>query len=206
MLEFILTGIIGYLLGCLNGAIIVSKALMKNDIRGHGSGNAGLTNFLRTFGGLQTLLVVFIDIGKCVAGALIGGWLLGRLGLYNEGKIIGGAFVLLGHMFPVFFGFKGGKGILSGGTLAFMMDIRVFAIVIGLFIILVALTRLVSLGSLVAAAAFPLSCVWAYYGNAVIISVSTFVAILIIYMHRANIKRLINGTEPKLSFGKKDGG
>lgn len=116
----------GYLLGSCNGAIVVSHTCMHDDIRKKGSGNAGLTNFLRNFGGWATLLVVLMDMGKVVLACLLGRWLLP--GNPQLGMMIAGAMTELGHIFPVFYGFRGGKGILSSAALAIMMDWRIFVI------------------------------------------------------------------------------
>lgn len=144
---YIMVAIAAYFLGCFNGAVIVSKYILRNDIRNHGSGNAGLTNFHRVFGGGLTFVVILCDVLKAVLAVLIGSGLFG-LCLENAvlGKYWAGLFCLLGHMFPCMFGFKGGKGILSGGTIAIMIDWRVALVVWGGFLILAALTRWVSLG------------------------------------------------------------
>ena len=143
-----------YLLGCFNGAVIVSKYILRDDVRNHGSGNAGLTNFHRTFGGPLTAVVILCDVLKAVIAVLLGSWLLGFIDPLF-GKYWAGVFCLLGHMFPCMFHFKGGKGILSGGTIALMIDWRVALVVWGGFLILTALTRYVSLGSLWAGDSFP---------------------------------------------------
>ena len=190
-----------YLLGCFNGAVIVSKYILRDDVRGHGSGNAGLTNFYRTFGGGLTLVVILCDVLKAVIAVLLGSWLFGGLAL--TGKYWAGLFCLLGHMFPCMFKFKGGKGILSGGTIAIMIDWRVALLVWGGFLILTALTRYVSLGSVFAAAAFPVG-TWLFVTHdPAIMTLAIFLGGLVLWMHRANIKRLLTGTENKLSFHKK---
>lgn len=121
-------------------------------IRKKGSGNAGLTNFLRNFGGWATLLVVLMDMGKVVLACLLGRWLLP--GNPQLGMMIAGAMTELGHIFPVFYGFRGGKGILSSAALAIMMDWRIFVIGFSLFLIIVFATHYVSLGSILAATAY----------------------------------------------------
>ena len=110
--------LLGYFLGCLNGSVMVSHFIIKDDVRQHGSGNAGLTNFYRTYGAQYALGVILFDMGKTVIACLIGGAAFDYLaGDWMLGVLLGGLGCELGHMFPVFFGFKGGKGILSGGTL-----------------------------------------------------------------------------------------
>ena len=187
-----------YLLGCFNGAVIVSKYILRDDVRNHGSGNAGLTNFYRTFGGPLTAVVILTDVLKAVIAVLLGSWLLGFIDPLF-GKYWAGLFCLLGHMFPCMFHFKGGKGILSGGTIALMIDWRVALVVWGGFLILTALTRYVSLGSLWAGASFPFIS-WYCYPDPVIIVLAFACGGLVVWQHRANIKRLLSGTENKFSI------
>ena len=187
-----------YLLGCFNGAVIVSKYILRDDVRNHGSGNAGLTNFYRTFGGPLTAVVILTDVLKAVIAVLLGSWLLGFIDPLF-GKYWAGLFCLLGHMFPCMFHFKGGKGILSGGTIAIMIDWRIALVVWGGFLILTALTRYVSLGSLWAGASFPFIS-WYCYPDPVIIVLAFACGGLVVWQHRANIKRLLSGTENKFSI------
>lgn len=200
ILAGVLVALCAYLLGCLNGAIIISKYILKDDVRQHGSGNAGLTNFHRVFGGGLTFLVILCDILKAVFAVLIGALVFARFGAPMTGKFIGAAGVLLGHMFPAMFGFKGGKGILSGATVAFMIDWRVGCIVLGLFLILVLLTRYVSVGSIAAGLAFPVAS-WFFLSHEYILP-GAVLGLLIVFMHRANIRRLIKGEENRFSFHK----
>lgn len=190
-----------YLLGCFNGAVIVSKYILRDDVRNHGSGNAGLTNFYRTFGGPLTAVVILTDVLKAVIAVLLGSWLLGFIDPLF-GKYWAGLFCLLGHMFPCMFHFKGGKGILSGGTIAIMIDWRVALVVWGGFLLLAVLTRYVSLGSLWAGASFPFIS-WYCYPDPVIIVLAFACGGLVVWQHRANIKRLLSGTENKFSFHRK---
>jgi len=192
---------ISYFLGCFNGAVIVSKYILKDDIRTHGSGNAGLTNFYRTFGGPLTFVVILTDMLKAVLAVLIGSWLFVHFQVETAlfGKYFAGLFCLIGHMFPCMFHFKGGKGILSGGTVAIMIDWRLALIVWGVFLLLLALTRYVSLGSVFAAAALPVV-TWFIFPDAVITALAAAMGGLILYMHRANIRRLLRGEENKFSF------
>lgn len=187
-----------YLLGCFNGAVIVSKYILRDDVRNHGSGNAGLTNFYRTFGGPLTAAVILCDVFKAVIAVLLGSWLLGFIDPLF-GKYWAGLFCLLGHMFPCMFHFKGGKGILSGGTIAIMIDWRIALVVWGGFLILTALTRYVSLGSLWAGASFPFI-TWYCYPDPVIVVLGFACGGLVVWQHRANVKRLLNGTENKFSL------
>ena len=187
-----------YLLGCFNGAVIVSKYILRDDVRNHGSGNAGLTNFYRTFGGPLTAVVILCDVLKAVIAVLLGSWLLGFVDPLF-GKYWAGVFCLLGHMFPCMFHFKGGKGILSGGTIALMIDWRVALVVWGGFLILTALTRYVSLGSLWAGASFPFI-TWYCYPEPIIVILGFICGGLVVWQHRTNIKRLLNGTENKFTL------
>ena len=191
--------LVSYFLGCFNGAVIVSKYILRDDVRNHGSGNAGLTNFHRTFGGPLTAVVILCDVLKAVIAVLIGAWVFGMMGNALIGKYWAGLFCLLGHMFPCMFHFKGGKGILSGGTIAIMIDWRIALVVWGGFLILTVLTRYVSLGSLWAGASFPFIS-WYCYPNPIIIVLAFACGGLVVWQHRANIKRLLNGTENKFSL------
>lgn len=203
---FLVVAAVSYFLGCFNGAVIVSKYILHNDIRNHGSGNAGLTNFHRVFGGGLTFVVILCDvikailavvIGTLVIGTVMGGWMGPVLGKYWAGL-----FCLLGHMFPCMFQFKGGKGILSGGTIALMLDWRVALVVWGGFLILTALTRWVSLGSCWAGASFPFAS-WFVYHDVVLLLLAILIGGLILWKHRTNIGRLLKGKENKLTFHKK---
>ena len=190
---------IAYLCGCFNGAVIVSKYILRDDIRTHGSGNAGLTNFYRTFGGPLTLAVILTDALKAVAALLIGGMLLGG----TFGQYWAALFCLLGHMFPCMFHFKGGKGILSGGTIALMIDWRIALVAWGGFLLLVLLTKYVSLGSIWAGASFPLTSWFCYPDQPAVIVLAFVTGALVVWQHRANIGRLLSGTENKFHLHKK---
>ncbi|MCI9586454.1 MAG: glycerol-3-phosphate acyltransferase [Oscillospiraceae bacterium] len=201
-----------YFLGCFNGAVIVSKYILRDDVRTHGSGNAGLTNFYRTFGGPLTLVVILCDVIKAVLAIWIGVlavyFSMGFLPQYViYGKYWAGLWCLLGHMFPCMFHFKGGKGILSGGTIAIMIDWRVALVVWGGFIVLAVLTKYVSLGSCWAGATFPIATFMFHPGtptvDPVIVALSVVIGGLILYMHRGNIRRLVTGTENKFHLKKK---
>ena len=203
---FGLVAVIAYFLGCFNGAVIVSKYILRDDVRNHGSGNAGLTNFFRTFGGPLTFVVILCDVLKAVFAILIGQVLFGLITAdvlsLVFAKYWAGLFCLLGHMFPCMFHFKGGKGILSGGTIAIMIDWRVALVVWGGFLVLVILTKYVSLGSVWAGASFPFA-TWFVYQDWIIALFGALLGGLVVYMHRANIKRLLTGTENKFSLHKK---
>ena len=202
-----LVAVVAYLLGCFNGAVIVSKYILRNDVRNHGSGNAGLTNFYRTFGGPLTAVVILCDVFKAVLAVSVGvlaakNLILDEILVITLAKYWGGLFCLIGHMFPCMFHFKGGKGILSGGTIAIMVDWRVALVVWGGFLILAVLTRYVSLGSVWAGGSFPFI-TWICYPEPAIVVLSFLCGGLVVWMHRANIKRLIQGNENKFTLRKK---
>ena len=204
-----------FFLGGFTGAVIVSDYILRNDVRNHGSGNAGLTNFYRTFGGPLTVVVVLCDVLKAVFSVLIGAWVFGLLGDVNlfglftaDGTLFGqyyaGLFCMIGHMFPCMFHFKGGKGVLSGGTIAIMIDWRVALIVWGGFLLLAVLTRYVSLGSVYAGIAFPIA-TWFVFHDPVTTVLSALCGVLLVWGHRANIQRLCTGTESKFRLRRKTG-
>ena len=196
-----LTLLVSYLLGCFNGAVIVSKYILRDDVRNHGSGNAGLTNFYRTYGARYALCVIVCDMGKTVLACLIGGYLMHWVvGDWTLGLLIAGIGCELGHMFPVFFGLRGGKGILSGGVLVLLLDWRVALIAWGLFAVLWLTTRYVSLGSIAATASMPVSVFLLMGHNWLYTVLSAAIAALVIWCHRGNIQRLLTGTEKKFQW------
>ncbi len=191
-----------YLLGNLNGAVCMS-ALMHDDVRTHGSGNAGLTNFIRNYGAGHSLMVIAVDAGKAVLACLTAGLILAPYGLRLEGMVLGGVCVLLGHDFPALLGFKGGKGILSGFFVAMTIDWRIGLIILAVFAVAYLLTQYVSLGSVLAAAAFGAGFVVFHHDNLAVMLGGLFMSVLVIFMHRGNISRLLHGKERKTNlFGK----
>ena len=207
-----------YLLGSVNGAIITSKYFYKKDIRKFGSGNPGLTNFYRVFGIRGVLLVVAIDMFKTIAPVIFGGWLfahftdmlLSEVWLFNSlfsvslfGQAFSGFFVMLGHCFPLYYHFLGGKGVMAAGTILLVLDWRLALISWGLFIIITAITKYVSLGAMIAAAAFPISMRLIGLGGYWEFTATLLCALLLIVRHEANIRRLIRGEESKISFKRK---
>lgn len=193
--------LLSYFLGCLNGAVITSHFVIRDDVRSHGSGNAGLTNFYRTYGARYALLVILLDMGKTAAAVEIGGYMFGQL--YNDwvlGALLGGAGAVVGHIFPVFYGFKGGKGILSGGMLLILLDWRIALVGWSLFIILAVATKYVSLGSIAATVSFPITAFFIYDHNMVYVILGALIAALVVYSHRGNVQRLLTGTEHKFHW------
>ena len=204
--SIVIAALVAYLLGNLNGAVCMS-ALQHDDVRSHGSGNAGLTNYIRNYGRSSALLVVAIDMGKAVLACEAGRLILSPYNLTEEGTALGALGVLLGHIFPALLGFKGGKGILSGVTVALMMDWRIGLFVFGIFLVAYLFTNLVSLGSVLSAGAFgPIY--WMLNPDAGFfpIAVGCFLSALVVWMHRANVVRLIKGQERKtVLFGFRKG-
>ena len=201
LLSWLILLLLGYFLGCLNGSVMVSHFVIRDDVRQHGSGNAGLTNFYRTYGAKYALGVILFDMGKTVVACLLGGAMFNHLfGDWALGVLLGGLGCELGHMFPVFFGFKGGTGILSGGTLVWLLNWRVALIAWGLFAALWLLTRYVSLGSVSAAASMPIS-TWFFCGHSLLYTVlGAVIAALVVWCHRDNIRRLLKGQERKFHW------
>lgn len=198
-----LAAVSSYLLGNLNGAVIASSVIAHDDVRSHGSGNAGLTNFIRSYGVKSAVLVILIDVGKAVLACFASGMLLAGYGYYEEGVALGALFVILGHDFPALLRFKGGKGILSGVTVAVMMDWRIGLLVFGIFLVAYFLTQYVSLGSVLSSGSFGFIYAYFHWGNWFSICVGLFLSGLIVWMHRANIKRLIKGEERKTNLFQK---
>ena len=198
----LLVTLVGYLLGNINGAVVVSRFLAKEDVRKKGSGNAGLTNYIRNYGAGSSVLVILLDVAKAVLACLIGGWLLGGYGYREEGVALGALAVILGHDFPVLLDFKGGKGILSGVTVALMMDWRIGLFVFGIFLVAYFATGYVSLGSVLSAGSFGFIYAFFHWGSWFPIFVGFALSFLIVWMHRANIQRLLKGEERKTNLFK----
>lgn len=195
--RFVIIAVCAYLLGSLSFAIIVSKVTMGKDIRNYGSGNAGLTNAYRTMGAGKTLFVLIGDIAKGAAAVSIGMLLAGPVG-----KLVAGIFVILGHMFPLYFGFRGGKGVLVGAVMLLLFDWRMFLIAFVLFFLAVAITRWISLGSILGAVSFPITMA-IFYRDPVLIAMAFGMAVAVIFMHRSNIMRMLRGQENRFSFKSK---
>ncbi len=206
---FAIAAICGYLVGSLNYSIIFSKIFMHSDIRSSGSGNAGSTNMMRSYGWRAGLVTLITDFSKTFV-VTIGVWAAFTLNYpqYVQTAVaLTGLCCCIGHCFPIFFKFKGGKGVAVGAITSLMVDWRCFVIIIATFLIFTAISKYVSLGSMLGAAAFPISLAFFtdYSDNMQIATfiISILVAALIIFLHRKNIVRLITGKESKLSFNKK---
>ena len=192
-----------YLLGNLNGAVMISHLIAGEDVRTHGSGNAGLTNFIRNYGAASSLLVIATDVGKAYLACMVGGRLLAPYGYEVAGRALGALCVILGHDFPVLLGFRGGKGILSGVTVALCLDWRIGLSVFAIFLIAYFATQYVSLGSVLSSGSFgPIYAIF-HWDQKFAVVVGLVLSALLVWMHRENIKRLLNGQERKTNlFGK----
>ena len=197
VIKLIFAAIVGYLLGSLNSSLIVGR-FYGIDVRKHGSGNAGTTNTLRTLGKKAALFVLLGDIVKGILAYIAGYYIFGG----QLGGMLGGTAAILGHVWPVFFGFKGGKGVLTSLAVLLLIDWPIALGLLGIFIIIVVITRFISLGSIVAAALFPVTAIILGRSFETIIF-SGIIAVLIVAKHHTNIKRLLSGTESKFSFHKK---
>lgn len=196
-ISVILCIVIPYLLGSVNFALVISKIFYKDDIRNHGSGNAGMTNMLRTYGKKAAAGTLLCDLLKAVISVWLGLWFFGEIGAY-----IAGLFCVLGHIFPIFFKFKGGKGVATVAAMVLTLNPLAFLILFIIFVIIVATTRYISLGSVLCMLLYP-ALTYALGGVGFPTLFSFMVAAIVVFMHRSNIKRLLSGTENKVSFSKK---
>jgi len=202
-LYVVLSVIIGYLLGSINASVIIGKIFYGKDIREYGSGNAGATNTLRTFGKPAAAAVLVVDFLKGIAACLVGRLLVGHIDNFGwAGVYLAGFAAVLGHNWPVFFGFRGGKGVLTSFAVVLYISPIPALICLAAFIAVVALTGYVSLGSIVGAILWPVVSLF-FNLPAVMIAVAVLMSALIVIRHKDNIKRLIDGTEKKLSFKNK---
>ncbi len=227
--QIILTVTVAYLLGSINFAIIITNIVNKGkDIREMGSGNAGFTNVLRSVGKVPAVFTIVFDFVKAVIAVIVGGILFSMIsadgGIQAQefsayGKYLAGLFCMLGHMFPVYFGFRGGKGVVTISALMAVAEWRVFCIVLTVFLIVFIITRIISLGSIIGGVCYPVVTFFLTFFvdyrpslttntphsvNYVIISTlfTLFISICVIVKHGENIKRLANGTEKKITAKK----
>ena len=199
-LNIIIAALAAYMLGNLNGAFLTGYRVAGEDIRKKGSGNAGLTNFIRNYGVRSAVMVVATDMGKAILACLVGGGLLAPFGHEVAGRALGGLFVILGHAFPALLGFKGGKGILSGVTVALCLDWRIGLFVFGIFLVAYWLTHYVSLGSVLSSGSFgPIYAIF-HWDQKFAVCVGFFLSALIVWLHRSNIQRLLKGQERKTNL------
>lgn len=195
-MKFLLIALISYLLGSFCASIPLSRCCCGGDVRLYGSGNAGATNMARVFGLKAGLATLLLDVLKTVIAMLLGGYFMGE-----AGKAVAGAFCITGHCFPLYFGFRGGKGVSVGAGLGLMTGLYVFGVIIAVFALTAGLSRKVSLGSMLAALTLPIASV-VFGAEPELITMNAFSAALVIVMHRENIRRLINGTEADFKPGK----
>jgi len=199
LIKNLIVLIAAYLLGSINTSIIVSKIMIGDDIRNHGSGNAGATNTLRTVGKKGAVFVVVGDILKTIIAIYIGKFILN----FDQNAVfIAGLGTVLGHNFPLYFKFKGGKGIVVSTTAMFFADPVIGLIVFVVAISIMAISKYVSLGSVLGAVLFVVCAFIFKSQNTDFIVFAMMLALLAIYMHKSNIVRLFNGTENKLNFKK----
>ena len=209
MATYIVVTIIAYLLGSISFSVIISKKMAGFDVREKGSGNAGTTNVLRSVGKKAAIFTLLCDVLKGVLAILVAF----IAGLIFKDKldrallvVLAGIAVIVGHTFPIFFGFKGGKGIATALGVLLITNWNIGLICLVFALVLMALTRMVSLGSIAAAVLFPVLVIFmphtAYLVDGNYIVYSILIAVLVIYNHRANVNRLLEGKENKLDFSK----
>ncbi len=218
-LAILLAMLSAYLIGSMNWAIIITRLFSRQDIRQVGSGNAGATNVLRSQGVVPAVLTLVGDIGKGVLAAFLGGWIMSwvqlapgdapvltKEALTLVGRYVAGVFVVLGHLYPVFHGFRGGKGVAASAGLLFVLDWRMALMCMGLFVLTVALSRMVSLGSVLAASYVPvLTFVFRRWADDMPMEsvlfctvLTSIVAVCVIFKHGSNMRRIANGTEHRI--------
>lgn len=212
IIKLVVVAIISYLLGSCNFGIIISKSLKKEDIRESGSGNAGTTNMMRTYGKILGILTIIGDIVKVFVAI----WLAFKIMSVEETKMIfdrisdnpqyvlksfAGLFAVAGHIFPCFFKFKGGKGVATSGGMVIMIDWRIALILFAIFVLTILITRYVSLGSIIMAVLYPVF-MGLFHKDAGLVIISLVFTLIVVTAHRENIKKLINHTENKIGSKK----
>ena len=209
MIFNVITGIIAYLIGSVNFSVILSKKMAGFDVREKGSGNAGTNNMLRSVGKKAAALTLVCDVLKGVIAILIAMFIGWAFKIENQSLLvqIAGIAVVIGHTFPIFFGFKGGKGVATSLGILIMSNWQIGLICLVFGVLLIALTRMVSLGSCSAAVLFPVLTLFitdnyiVSQGSGYLIY-SIILAVIVLYNHRSNIKRIMEGNENRISFGK----
>ena len=209
MAAYIIVGIVAYLIGSISFSVIISKKMAGFDVREKGSGNAGATNMLRSVWKKAAILTLLGDALKGVV-AILFAIIVGAIAKSADKSLlvqIAGILVVVGHTFPVFFGFKGGKGVATSLGVLLMTNWKIGLICLVFALVLMAVTRMVSLGSIGAAVLFPVLVLFIHTNFTISEGSSYFVysvilAAIVIFNHRANVQRILNGTENKLSFKK----
>jgi glycerol-3-phosphate acyltransferase PlsY len=228
LLPAVAVAVIGYLLGSISSSIIFTKKFSNTDIRTMGSGNAGMTNVLRSVGAKAAVYTSILDFAKCAVSSLIGRQVFQYICNANSapsyliqyGILIAGFACVLGHIYPLYFDFRGGKGILSTAAMMLILDWRIFVFAVFVFVVTLLATKIISISSIFAAISFPISAFLTTYYDyftkssafgelpvSYMIVVTAFAlvfAALLVYKHKANIIRLKNGTEKKVSVKHKD--
>ena len=197
----VIIAVVCYVLGSINGAIVASNVLYHDDIRNYGSHNAGLTNFHRIYGTSGAAWVILIDIGKTALGVLLGKFIMSFFDATDVGALFASLCLVLGHMYPVFHGMRGGKGVMCGGISMFFIDWRLGILCAIIFFGIIAGTRYVSLASVCVAAFYPIAVLLTRHGT-LCATIALVIALFVIVKHRTNIVRLLNHTESKLEFKK----
>lgn len=215
--SFIIIAIVSYLLGSLNFGVILSKHFENDDVRNHGSGNAGTTNMLRNYGKRIAFFTIAGDMLKVFLSIFIAFQIvkftpmllsvtnyiyLGQIDSNMFIKSFSGFFCVLGHIYPCYFKFKGGKGVATSGGMVFAIDWRIALILLAVFIVIIAVTRYVSLGSIVMAILYPVF-IFTFHKSLVLTIIASVFTIIVVIAHRENIKKLINHTENKIDFKSK---
>lgn len=224
LLPSLLTAMAAYLIGSISFPIIITAIFIGKDVRLSGSGNAGTTNVLRAAGKLPAALTFLADFFKCVAAICFGLFIFKLFIGFHSGsflsnlfgnpnveiifiKFLAGVFCMIGHIYPIFFGFRGGKGVVATSALVLMISWQVYIIAMSLFIIMLIITKIVSLSVLTAATTLPFATfvvTWVTGGEYQFLIANTLLAVImssiLFITHRANIKRLIAGTESKITF------
>lgn len=210
--KLVIVAIISYLLGSCNFGVIISKSLKKEDVRESGSGNAGTTNMMRTYGKTLGILTIIGDIAKVFVAI----WIAFKIMSVEEIKMIfdrisdnpqcvlksfAGLFAVAGHIFPCFFKFKGGKGVATSGGMVIMIDWRIALILFVIFVLIILITRYVSLGSIIMAVLYPVF-MGVFYKDLGLVIISLVFTVIVVTAHRENIKKLINHTENKIGSKK----
>ncbi len=210
MVTYIVIGIIAYLIGSISFSVIISKKMAGFDVREKGSKNAGSTNVLRTVGKKAAAITLLCDVLKGVVAVLIA-YIVGKF-VDNVDRAIlvqvAALCVVIGHTFPIFFKFKGGKGVATSLGIVLLLNWQIGLICLVFALVLMILTRMVSLGSISAAILFPVLTIfitenYLVEGNYIIFGI--LLAVFVVYNHRANVKRILTGTENKLNFNKEKG-
>ncbi len=205
----VLAAAVGYLLGSVSFAVIVSRIYAKDDVRNHGSHNAGMTNVLRVYGVKPAVCTLLGDFGKGILAVIMGRVIFSLFGISGmDAGYIAGLGALFGHLFPLWFGFKGGKGVLTSIGILLAVNPLVMVILLAIMLPFVFVVRIVSLASITGAAIYPLlTYMVKVFQNQPPLWDTIFAVIfaaMVIWMHRSNIKRLLNGTEKKLTLPKRE--